>query len=305
MNKRTEKFKMFVKKHILVVGIMLFFALSMIMITVFLTDLAEALNSVDQWNTIILTTLSTIVCGTMLIFMLLYWRTEKKDLQMRHQQKVLEQTIQYTETIESMVDDIRRFRHDYKNILTALESYLQEGDLEGIKRFYYGNILELEIAAEGGAMQYTDLKHIQEPALKGLLYIKLAQAQNQGVNVKLRIDRDINISGIPPVDLCRLLGILIDNAIEASADAMKEEKPGELHLYVAQEEGNVVIDIVNTYSGELSIQDIMNDNFTTKGVGRGTGLASARKIIDKYPGLCMNWQIGEQVGCSVLIIKNE
>ena len=90
-----------------------------------------------------------------------------------------------------------------------------------------------------------------------------------------------NIHGLidmKPLDLSRALGILLDNAIEAV-----EQVQGDISLVISAQTDGVHIILDNTTDQDVDISKIYEDGYSTKGSGRGTGLLSLRKIMEKYP----------------------
>ena len=77
--------------------------------------------------------------------------------------------------------------------------------------------------------------------------------------------------------LCILLGIYIDNAIEAAEKTKKRLVTIEIYL----KEGNLQFVISNSYKDEISLEKMSQKGYSTKGKNRGNGLYYAQKVISK------------------------
>ncbi len=120
----------------------------------------------------------------------------------------------YTETIENMVVEYRKFSHDSKNMMAALIGYIDNEDFIGLKEFYKNKILqESKILAH---LNISYLNYIKNPALKGLVITKALEAQKQDIHFNINVLQDIENMYMKNLDICRITGILLDNAIEAA-----------------------------------------------------------------------------------------
>ena len=182
----------------------------------------------------------------------------------------------YVQNFENWIDDEQMYRHELNNNLGMLRDMVENE--EAINKIddmlKVGNIVDEEYI--------EDLKNVPKGGLKGLLYYKIAIAKNAGVQMIVDVSplvtekieklskRQIRSLGI-------VLGIYLDNAIEAA----KETKKGQvtLEIYSLNQEINFVIS--NTYKGVIRVEDINKKGYSTKGKGHGKGLYYAMKTINK------------------------
>jgi two-component system sensor histidine kinase AgrC len=82
------------------------------------------------------------------------------------------------------------------------------------------------------------------------------------------------------LDFCKVLGVLLDNAIESAAESRK--KYIELYAHELQGEDGITIEVINSYTGDIDKNRIFEDGFTTKENHTGFGLWEVRKIVEKY-----------------------
>lgn len=285
-------------------SIIMFFLLSLFIISMFALRLIQSIPDGRVFNILIFLVMAFIISGIVAFLLIINWQVEKKNIELAHQQNIIAQTIQYTETIESMIDDIRSYRHDFKNLLLALEGYIKEGNLEQIKEFYDLHLTDMESKKDISFSQIYQLQNITDAAVKGLLYIKLQYALAEGFKIQVNVSGPIMIEHIPAMDFCRILGILLDNAIEAAVAASSEGNPRELFFYTEQQGSNTMIVISNTHPRRLQVEDLYQDGFTTKGKGRGTGLKTVRTLLRQYPNISLDWKIDNYVHCFLTLDSN-
>ena len=77
-------------------------------------------------------------------------------------------------------------------------------------------------------------------------------------------------------DLCKLIGIYLDNAHDACLNSYKKEIT--IEMFFKNKKLSIIIS--NTFSGEIDIKSIGKKGYTTKGQGHGMGLSIAKSIIN-------------------------
>ena len=208
-------------------------------------------------------------------------KTIKQDTEKK--QKILEyQKLQeYTTKLEDLYQQMRSFKHDYINILATLDCYIEQGDLDSLEDYFHSKILPTGKQFSQDSMSIGRLANIQILELKSLLYQKFMRASS----LHLQLDIDIpspltSIGSVEPVDLSRLIGIFLDNAIEAASET--EEK--KLFCGFLQNEDNIIIRLTNSCNATaIPIEKLYENGFTTKILGHGIGLYNAKEILNKYP----------------------
>lgn len=199
------------------------------------------------------------------------------------QEETILQQQAHLRLLEELQAELKAFRHDFQNLLSGVALQARDGDLEGIQTFlqnttgYFDHKLGEEIR------QMSVLSQIQIYPLRSLLTIKLADMREKGIHVHLEILLPVTRCGMKEEDLLRCLGILLDNATEAAAQC----SPGHIRILILQETQELRIAVSNSCLQKPAIKGMQTRHYTTKGVGRGTGLASYRRILNGYPG-CVN-----------------
>ena len=208
-------------------------------------------------------------------------RTSKLEITTQN----LEEEKLYNKTITILYDNIRGFKHNFNNIVQALGGYISTNNMEGLEN-YYKDLLDDSQKTNNLAVLNPSL--INSPAVYSILTSKYHESDKLGIKMNLDIFLDMENLNIKPYDLTIILGILLDNAIDAS----KESKEKEINVTIRKDDKlnrNLFI-IENTYSNkDVDIDRIFEKGYTSKKdentQSHGLGLWNVRKIIKKYNNL--------------------
>ncbi|WP_315110571.1 GHKL domain-containing protein [Clostridium intestinale] len=228
-------------------------------------------------------------------------RSLTKELEFRNKQKEFENLKQYTESLEKLYSDMRVFRHDYINIISSMIGYIDNRDMDGLERHFYENIIPVSKSMQKKDFKIGSIKNIHIPEIKGIVSSKLIRAQELGLDVHVEVVENIDDIKMNIIDLSRGLGILLDNAIEAS----KESWEFKLNLAFIKTEKAITIVISNSYKEKnISLNKIFKPNYSTKGSGRGIGLNNLKKIIDDYDNVFLETKMIDNYFIQELQITN-
>jgi two-component system sensor histidine kinase AgrC len=220
-----------------------------------------------------------------------------------HKSKEYLQLKDYTNMIENMYLDLRSFKHDYLNILSTLETYIEKQDINGLKNYYYKDLLLESNIIMNKDISLSLLSHIKINPLKALLSSKIINAHSQGIDVKIELIDDIEEINMSILDICRIIGVFMDNAIEGSS--LCDYK--FIHFMAIKTENEVIFNIHNScLSSTPPVYELFKKNFSTKGNGRGIGLKNVRNLIDKrYKNVLFNTKIENCIFKQELIIQTK
>lgn len=180
----------------------------------------------------------------------------------------------YVQNFEDWIEKEQLNRHEYKNQLAVLRCLTKEKKVKA----KIDEILEDNINIGGEVI--NQLKQLPKGGIKGLMYYKVAIAQKQKINVTADVSLEIKgiLNTLNEKDIrviCKLLGIYLDNAIEAA----KETRKRNLLIEVYELPNKVCFVISNTFKKESNFEDRNKKGVTTKGEGHGNGLYFASKLI--------------------------
>jgi two-component system, LytTR family, sensor histidine kinase AgrC len=258
--------------------------------------------SVETWtNSMVL--FNAITLFSFFIFLMITLYLSFTILINRHKANEYLQLKDYTNMIENMYSDLRSFKHDYLNILSTLETYIEKQDINGLKQFYYNELLPESNIIISKDISLSLLSHIKISPLKALLSSKFTTAHSHGINVSIELLDDIDHINMSTIDICRISGILLDNAIDASI--LCDNK--FIHFALIKTDNEIILNISNScLSSTPPIHKIYQKNFSTKGEGRGIGLNNIKDIINKrYKNVLFNTAIDNCIFKQELIINNK
>lgn len=185
--------------------------------------------------------------------------------------------MEYVENFENWIEDTQLNRHEFKNQLSVIKGMVRSNK-KATK--YINDIIKDDIYVED--FWVNEIKHLPSGGLKGLLYYKLILTKRENIDICLSVSRDTmdyirDVDGEELKNLSRLLGIYLDNAIEAAKES--DNKVISLEIYPLNDKLMIVIS--NTYNSSIDIKKIKKKGYTTKGKGHGKGLYYADKIIKR------------------------
>ena len=197
----------------------------------------------------------------------------------------LEEAQLYNKTLTILHDSIRGFKHDFHNIVQSIGGYADRGDLEGL-RVYYRQLLQ--DCGRTNNLTALNPEVINNPAIYNVLATKYHKADEIGVQINLGIF--INLNEIEKhmkiYEFTRILGILLDNAIEAAAEC--ENKIIHVSFRKEQNRRRLLVIIDNTYKNkDINVDKIYEKDFSTKSkeTNSGLGLWEVRQILKKNNNL--------------------
>lgn len=248
-----------------------------------------------QFDTLIKMFVITLVFVVTLGGISIYIFSNNQKLAFATREKVIEQRAMqlYIDEISKQNEEINQFRHDYLNILSSLESYLEEGDLQALTVYYQQTIQPTRTLFLENASKLSALQKIDHPAIRGIFMTKLLLAQEKGISVHLEMTGKIIFpKHVFDLNLIRILGILLDNAIE-EVDALGK---GELAVAFFQEKDVLVILIQNTVRNPVEpLYQLKKQGFSTKGKGRGYGLSTVDELMSQTSDLLLETTISQHL----------
>ena len=149
-------------------------------------------------------------------------RRMSTNRRLQAQRDIIAQQMLYERSLEQVRQEMRAFRHDYKNVISGMAEQAKEGET---------NILSRELEKLEAGFDRRLGKRIQEsiqignlriPQVRSLLLAKLVDMEEKKVECRLEVLYPVEAVNMDPWDFVRCVGILVDNAVEA---ALETEKP--------------------------------------------------------------------------------
>lgn len=174
--------------------------------------------------------------------------------------------------VENMYRQIRGWRHDYRNHIQVLDSYAEMGDLNALRSYLKELSIDLntvDVALRTGN-KMTDI----------ILNSKISLAKSRNITVMADAHVPVSLT-TSEIDLCIILGNLLDNAIEACMQLPEEKRL--IRIYMDMKNTQLYMSFTNsTAQGK---QKKVDGKFrTTKGREHGYGLVRVDTIVERNQG---------------------
>jgi two-component system sensor histidine kinase AgrC len=214
-----------------------------------------------------------------LMFALYYFLDSvKRSIENANKQERLSQLEAYNAGLEQVTQEMRHFRHDYRNILLSMESYIRDGNMDGLKTYFTKDIYPFVYRLESSNVMIDRLQALKITELKSLVASKLTQAQERGIAVQIEVSDSSEVLNFDTLELTRIIGIFLDNAIEAAL----ETEAKEVKFILLRDCGDTLIIVANTTSGPLpSVETLRGKGYSTKGSERGLGLYYVNEVMKR------------------------
>ena len=191
--------------------------------------------------------------------------------------KKLQSAKEYNNTLRILHDNVRGFKHDFDNIVTTIGGYIKTNDIKGLKKYYE----QLEDDCQRVNNLYLlNPEIINNDGIYNLLTKKYHDAEEKDIKVNITFLLDLSTLHMKIYEFARILGILLDNAIEASSES--EEKIINLTFRNDNKNHRQLIIIENSYSNkDIDTEKIFEKGVSEKENHTGLGLWEVRKLIKK------------------------
>lgn len=178
--------------------------------------------------------------------------------------------------IRELHQSTRKLKHDMKNHLMVITSYINEGEYEKAKQ-YTSDILD----------KFNSMHSYVETGnslMNHILNEKLQFAREQGILIKAEIE-NLSFACMKSIDFSAVLTNVLDNAIEAS---LREgvDFAKEIHITVVQNKGYDTIGVKNRISKSVLESNPKLKSAKPEKESHGLGVAQIKSIVDEYQGMC-------------------
>ncbi len=224
-----------------------------------------------------------VVPVTIISFIIFFIYTQ---LLMGSQNQQNKQMMYYINNLKLMSEEITEFKHDINNVYIGLYGLAKSNQLDRLKEsvleIFDSRVLEQTISTES-------LININDRALIQLVAEKMYQASKAGIHFNIEIPYKVTDIPINRIDILRVIGILLDNAIEAA----KNSEGQEVYFIIINTKTIFDVTIINSYDSAVNVSKVDEKGYTTKLDGKGLGLSNVGLIFEKYEGIEWNTFIDE------------
>ena len=192
-----------------------------------------------------------------------------------------ETSISSLKEYEVMIDKFRIDTHENKNEFLTIRNMIKDDiDKETIIK-YIDKLIDNKIKDNDKIMKKT--AKIPAGGLRATIYSKLCLMDTLKIKYELNISRDVRTTDLIDLDedltlkICKILGVFLDNAIEA----VKKLRKKEISVEIYSLDNNLCVDVTNNFKGNLDLEKMSDVKYTTKGDGHGYGLTLVNKLLEE------------------------
>ena len=180
-------------------------------------------------------------------------------------------------SLKILHDQVRSFKHDFDNMVNSIGGYVVNEDIPGLKKYYQQLLEECNKTNNLYALSPDVINH---PAIYHLLATKYYEADKKNIQINLNVFLDLNEieNRMKIYDFTRILGILLDNAMDAAEECDKKI----INVTFRKDMSNnmILVIIQNTYNNkDVNTEEIYQKGVTSKENHSGLGLWKVRQIL--------------------------
>ncbi|MET3574169.1 sensor histidine kinase [Bhargavaea ullalensis] len=250
----------------------LFFGILLLaVLDVFLFYTFQELGRFSLTYRLFVTGWSLFMVGLMLYFL-------KRALDFNSEEARLLLDRQYQQDMLSFFGLVRSQRHDFNFHLTSVYGLIKEGQYEEASAYISEVVKKVQ--------QVNELLPLRHPAVSALLNTLGEQAKQQGIRIRYVIHDDLRDMACSVYDINKVLGNLIQNAIEEIAENVPESAEREIEVEIMKEHQQTVIRVTNPARlDDERAGRMFESGFTSKAGHEGVGLAGTERLVQRYHGV--------------------
>lgn len=189
----------------------------------------------------------------------------------------LQSAEEYNHSLRVLHDSVRSFKHDFDNMVTTIGGYIKTNDMNGLETYYTELVDDCQRVNN---LYILNPEVVNNDGIYNLLTKKYHEADSKDIKVNITFLLDLNNLHMKIYEFARILGILLDNAIEASSEC--EEKIINLTFRNDTKNHVELIIVENTYSDKnVDTEKIFEKGISGKENHTGLGLWKVRKLVNK------------------------
>ncbi|WP_164505023.1 GHKL domain-containing protein [Companilactobacillus hulinensis] len=280
---------------------------SMIMFYIYLTifffiSVVQKFKAYRSMNNLVIS--FVIIQSLIMLFIFLH---DRRHQEKKYHQALIEEQINnleiYTQSLESEQKKLREFKHDYRNMLISLRGQAEQINdndfLDELNKFedYSNDYFKGQFLN-----QYKDIVNVDNKYLKSLLISKFHRMSLKGINCTFECRNKVKFFSINIYDLIRLLGIAMDNAIEA----VDGQELSSIKIGIVLANNGTIFVISNSLNTNDSLYTMIREGYSTKKNHSGIGLNNFIKIRNEYPNIISTkYEVKNKSFNLELLIKDE
>ncbi len=203
------------------------------------------------------------------------------------------QASQY-QSLQQHIELTAKLRHDFKHTVRTASTLANEGKFETLKKL----LTDYNTAAASAEKPRLFTRH---SALNALIcyYYEQASAKKITCDWIIRVPEKL---GIDDIDLCSVVGNILENAIHAAETAENEMRYINFKIDM-EENGDIYIVSTNGFSG--AIHKDSDKYLSTKKDGSGIGIESVKNVAGRYRGFVKFYNDQSTFFADVMLRQNQ
>ena len=177
----------------------------------------------------------------------------------------------------NLYDNVKAFKHDFNNIVYTIGGFISNNDMLNLKKYYESLSKDCKRVNN---MSVLSPKVINNSGVYNLLIEKYKMAKEVNVEINLEVFMDFNTLKMPIYEFSRILGIFIDNSIEAATNSI--DKYVNIVFRDSTSTNTQLLIIENSYSNKnVDTSKIFQKGITEKENHSGMGLWEVNQILKR------------------------
>ncbi|MGX6393479.1 sensor histidine kinase [Lactiplantibacillus pentosus] len=208
----------------------------------------------------------------------------------------------YLKSVERQYLELRKFKHDYKNLMLSLQDSLTNGNSPEQTEYFKELIAQSAVETSLDSGKIVKVQHLGNETLRGLIVQKFLDAQAQGINLTVELNTENFVIHHELVDIIRIVGNLLDNAIEATQATADKQIICAFNTL----NGTKEISVRNPTNQKIDANKVFELGVSTKGAQRGFGLSNVHQLVVQHRNffLDMNSQ-DNQVVMTLTVVEED
>lgn len=241
-------------------------------IIVFLYYLLNNMES-PRWLLVVSTVaVILLILSNVLVFYLLDRQEEFRAMgeRLRQVDLLLQAQKEYYDELYNSQQEIRRSRHDQKNLLIAILAELDRNDLPKLRQMINSRLDRLDRVL---------LTNPKDSVLESILYIKQQSAKKRGI----QIESKISLTRIPVVDELDL-GVMLSNLIDNAVESLVRDRVRDTIRCTIHENGDdLLLTVENRVYHPVNVKRLSTTKADKK--RHGLGLPSVQTLAAENDGM--------------------
>ncbi|MGI3099482.1 sensor histidine kinase [Companilactobacillus alimentarius] len=248
----------------------------------------------------------TILFSFMFFAFLLCWQMVELVQSVSIRQKTINdieqnrQMREYLTNIQEQYDDLRKFKHDFKNIVLSISADSKKNMNKDYEDIYKELVQQKGFVADLDGKTILELKKIANEPIRGLIIQKFFKARSNNIKINIEIVDDCIKFTKNLLEIIRVVGILLDNSIEEAASGDKRE----VRVAFIKNQDTIEVSVENPINHFIDVRNIFKKEYSTKGKNRGIGLTNVSEIINKNSNLFLDTEIkGKFLRITLIVLE--